>query len=245
MQKRPRGRQGFSSSRKSSDSGQLARTVVLAIVAFVIASLLFRSLAVNSFRLSSDTPHGRTGDRIIVSMPAYAPHIGPLQLPGIRTPRYGDVVVMRAPGTPQPGPVAQLLAAPVELLSLYTLDPFVSTHTELPRVPVVRRVVGLPGDRVRVYPGRTEIHRANGAVQVLGRQPLVETDDPERDEMLLSEYLVPVGEYFVDAGVGDAVPDSGLAIEHMDSRHWGPIPKERFIARAILRYWPFDRFGSL
>lgn len=45
---------------------------------------------------------------------------------------------------------------------------------------------------------------------------------------------IPAGKYFV---LGDNRPHSS------DSREFGPIAKEDFIGKAILRYWPFPDFG--
>ncbi len=46
--------------------------------------------------------------------------------------------------------------------------------------------------------------------------------------------VIPPGQYFV---LGDNRPHSS------DSREFGPIAKEDFIGKAVLRYWPFPEFG--
>ena len=50
------------------------------------------------------------------------------------------------------------------------------------------------------------------------------------------EIIVPEGQYFVS---GDNRGHSS------DSREFGPIPKEDFIGKAFLRYWPFSDAGVI
>jgi signal peptidase I len=94
----------------------------------------------------------------------------------------------------------------------------------------VKRVVGLPGDRLRF------IH--NHAV-VNGRR-LDETyarTSPCTDVCNLpQEIVIPPGHYFM-AGDNRGASD--------DSRAWGPVRREDLVGRAFFRYLPLKRFGSL
>ncbi len=90
----------------------------------------------------------------------------------------------------------------------------------------VKRVVGLPGDVVEIKRGRVYV---NGVARV--------------EPYLTKEYLgsmapqkVPHGSYFV---LGDNRRASN------DSRDWGPVPADNLIGRALVTYWPLDRWGTL
>lgn len=48
----------------------------------------------------------------------------------------------------------------------------------------------------------------------------------------------------VDAVQGDRIRVRGDNRENScDSSVWGPLPKDRLVAKVVLRYWPLERFG--
>lgn len=92
----------------------------------------------------------------------------------------------------------------------------------------VKRVVGLPGDRVAILDGR--LHRAGRAVP----EPAV---DPEAlDSVYWEPPRVPDGHVLV---LGDHRADS------VDSREWGPVPVGSLVGRVTLVMWPVPRFGGV
>jgi signal peptidase I len=102
-------------------------------------------------------------------------------------------------------------------------------------VPFIKRVIGLPGDRVELRDGKVYVN----AVQL--KEPYIfedggvpQTTDPAPGGA--TEWLVPEDELLV---MGDHRQDSA------DSRNFGPIEMMHVIGRAWLRYWPFDTFGVL
>ncbi|NJD30080.1 MAG: signal peptidase I [Chloroflexi bacterium] len=102
-------------------------------------------------------------------------------------------------------------------------------------VPFIKRVIGLPGDRVEIREGRVYL---NG---VELREDYVYRDGgrPQPTEPTpggATSWLVPAEGLFV---MGDHRRDSA------DSRSFGPIEVSQVIGRAWLRYWPFDTFGIL
>lgn len=89
----------------------------------------------------------------------------------------------------------------------------------------IKRVVGLPGERVEIR---------DGLVYVNG-QLLDEPWQPIRDHTAFPPYVVPPGQVFV---LGDNRPNSN------DSRTWGGgLPIQRIVGRAWLCIWPPERFG--
>jgi signal peptidase I len=91
----------------------------------------------------------------------------------------------------------------------------------LPRpsgLEVVKRVVGLPGERVRLAEGRIEV---DGRVL---HEPYLEAGGGDRLDLRLgpAEYLV----------LGDNRAASS------DGRDFGPVPGDAFVGRVRFAYWP-------
>ncbi len=89
----------------------------------------------------------------------------------------------------------------------------------------IKRVIGLPGDHVRI---------ADGIVYV-NNQPLYEPFIAEAPRYF-GEWDVPSGEYFV---LGDNRNNSS------DSHSWGFVPREDIVGRALLIYWPLSEMTIL
>ncbi|MGA3125795.1 MAG: signal peptidase I [Candidatus Korobacteraceae bacterium] len=92
----------------------------------------------------------------------------------------------------------------------------------------IKRIVGVPGDRVEIF---------RGAVFVNGER-LQEPYVPEqfRDERSMSEIMVPEGSYFV---LGDHRNLSS------DSRDFGVVERKAIFGKAVFAYWPARMMGKL
>ena len=90
----------------------------------------------------------------------------------------------------------------------------------------IKRVVGLPGDRVAIH---------HGTVYINGTE-LPEPYVPARyaDERSQPEMDIPAGQYFV---MGDHRSIS------FDSREFGPVAKPLIYGKAEFVYWPFREAG--
>ena len=101
--------------------------------------------------------------------------------------------------------------------------------------PFIKRVIGLPGDRIDLQDGFVIV---NGTQ--LDEPYLFERrGEPEPTEPSIggaTSWLVPDGALFV---MGDHRAASA------DSREFGPIDVSTVLGRALLRYWPLDTFGTL
>ncbi len=107
-------------------------------------------------------------------------------------------------------------------------DVVVFRYPRDPSKSYIKRVVGVPGDRVRVVAGRVHL---NGRALQENYISLGETDLRSYPEV-----TVPAGAYYV---MGDHRTMSN------DSREFGPV-SERFIyGKAVFVYWPVERAGSL
>lgn len=89
----------------------------------------------------------------------------------------------------------------------------------------IKRVIGLPGDEVRVVDGTVFVND----------QPLYESYLAEEPNYT-GNWTVPTGSYFV---LGDNRNNSS------DSHLWGFVPEEDLVGRALLVYWPLDKFTLL
>lgn len=186
----------------------------------ILAVLLLRSFLVEPFRIPSNSmmPTLLTGDFILVNKYAY----------GIRLPVLDNKVVEM--GEPARG------------------DVVVFRYPKDPSVDYIKRVVGLPGDRVGYY---NKIIYING--EPVGQVPagvyigvgsgISMSGASERQEQLgevlhdilvmprtpglEGEYVVGEDEYFV---MGDNRDNSN------DSRYWGPVPESNLVGKAF-RVW--------
>ncbi len=97
-----------------------------------------------------------------------------------------------------------------------------------PTKSYIKRVIGLPGDAVKVERGQV----------LVNKQPLTESYVPEefRDEISRPETIVPPGNYYV---LGDHRSSSN------DSRSWGTVPRDYIYGKAVFAYWPLERMGVL
>ena len=93
--------------------------------------------------------------------------------------------------------------------------------------PLIKRVVGLPGDTVEVREGRLLL---NGEPQ---REPYLNRS-PRGRQAPYGPTRVPEDHYFM---MGDNRTRSH------DSRFFGPVPEEDLIGEALLRFWPPGRAG--
>jgi signal peptidase I len=185
----------------------------------IVAVLLLRSFVVEPFRIPSGSmmPTLLAGDFILVSKFSYG-----LRLPVLDTKFFGA-------GTPERG------------------DVVVFRYPEEPSVAYIKRVVGLPGDRLSYV---DKVLYVNGVPAVQtdlpserwaseGLQLRHEDLGPVGHEILLSRYapawdsewVVPAGHYFA---LGDNRDNS------RDSRFWGFLPDQNLIGKAFIIWMNWD-----
>jgi signal peptidase I len=93
-------------------------------------------------------------------------------------------------------------------------------------VPLIKRVIGLPGETVEIREGRVWV---NGqALDEAYLAPVTQQD--------YGPLTVPQGHVFV---MGDNRNYSN------DSRFFGPVPVSQIWGRAWISYWPPQEFGFL
>lgn len=90
----------------------------------------------------------------------------------------------------------------------------------------IKRVIGLPGEKVAVKGGRVYINN----------KPLQEKYIEDAPDYQYGPVTVPTDSYLV---LGDNRNNS------YDSHYWGFVPRDRIIGRAVVRFWPLNRLGEL
>lgn len=100
-------------------------------------------------------------------------------------------------------------------------------------IDYIKRIIGVPGDRVGLKGGTYYVNGERLFEPYLAANTYISGGNYLRED---SEIIVPKGRYFVS---GDNRGHSS------DSREFGPIPKEDFIGKALLRYWPFSQAGVI
>jgi len=117
----------------------------------------------------------------------------------------------------------------------------------------VKRVVGVPGDRVRLVDQRVFVNgRALNepyAIHTLPypdhyrdnfpAEPNVQLPEAAlrmlRENVVNGELVVPAGQYFA---LGDNRDNS------LDSRYWGFVPRENIIGQPLFVFWSYDAPGE-
>lgn len=190
------------------------------LVAFGVTTFLFTTVGVLG---TSDLPNVRPWERVFI--PKYETWLYRLGYGGYRR---GDLVVVKPPAD------APSARQPLPLLGRwgFTYRPY-----------FIKRVVGLPGDRIRMEQGQLYLngHKLEEAHTVpywRAQGQWDQTSDlansaywPFRHDPGVPEYVVPAGHYFV---VGDNRSWGGSE----DSRTFGPVPLEQMGGRAATVIWP-------
>ncbi|MEM9554815.1 MAG: signal peptidase I [Acidobacteriota bacterium] len=111
---------------------------------------------------------------------------------------------------------------------------------ESPTTDLVKRCIGLPGDRIRMerktlYVNGEEVDDSaftqHTDERVFSDQPSPFYGAQVRKRDNISEFTVPEGEFFF---LGDNRDES------YDSRFWGTVPRHYLKGRALMIYWSYE-----
>ncbi len=215
--------------------GDLPTLVVAVGVALLIRTFLFQSFYVPS---ESMLPTMLVGDHVFVNKIVYGLKIpfADRRVLRFRPPRRGEVVVFQLGR----GPAGAI--QPADL------------RTDWPRDAFVKRLVGLPGDRIEVRGGRVivngevlpleptgESFQGNGGaaydvwIETLGECRHRVLDDPARAGIDMPEITIRPGRYLF---LGDNRDNS------KDGRVFGTVRLEEMEGPAGLMYWSWAWNGS-
>jgi len=221
------------------DSGGFLRDLPTLIGAIAVA-LAIRTFLVQPFYVPSDSmlPTLLVGDHVFVNKFLFGAGVTgtSVRFPSISEPKRGDVVVFQFAR----GPNGTIFPAHL--------------RPDLPRDAFVKRLIGLPGERVAVVQGRLVIDG-----DVVAQEPLAKTftdqtgrvfdlyvealdgcshyvlDDPQWPSDDMAEITIKPDHYFF---MGDNRDNS------YDGRRVGTVRAEELAGPARLLYWSWDWNGS-
>jgi signal peptidase I len=189
----------------------------------LVAVALVRAFLVQSFVVPTGSmdPTVRVGDRVLVTPLAY--RLGEIE--------RGHVVVFDGAGVFEPAaapastPLAQLGSGIAELFSM-----------PLGSRAYVKRVIGLPGERVVCCDSR-------GRLTIDGK-PLVEPyiEPPGVASAVPFDVVVPPGRLWV---MGDHRSASADSRAHVGDPGGGTVPMDRVVGRVVGIYWPMAHAGGV
>ena len=173
---------------------EILETLGMAVILFLVINLISARVRVEGFSMM---PTLDNGEYMLIGRLAYK--LGDYQ--------RGDIIVFRPPMYPD-APFWQ---------RLFGLPGFDDNYEDY-----VKRIIGLPGETVRI---------ANGTV-FINDVPLIEPYIAAPPDYS-NEWTVPEGQLFV---LGDNRNNSA------DSHAWGFLPEENVLGKALVVYWPFADF---
>lgn len=149
-------------------------------------------------------------------------------------PERGDIVTFEAPSKSYISAIEANLANPVAVYD-YNINNIFSKFRyyvlEIGKTSYIKRVIGLPGEYIKIE---------NGKVYING----TELDEPYLQDTVITDSLNGA---FTDI----TVPDGCLFVlgdnrsQSTDSRRFGCIPQEKIESKVWIRFWPFSLFGKV
>ena len=198
-------------SGQKTTRGSLFELVTIVAVALGLA-LGIQAFLVKPFRIPSESmvPTLQIGQRVLVDRVSYK----------FSEPDRGDIVVFKPPSG-QPGECG--VEHPRD-------QPCPEGTPGQSDTNFIKRVVGLPGDRLKVVEGSVYINGKRQGESFARLDPQCPTCNLPR------EITIPKDHYYM---MGDNRGESA------DSRQWGPVPQDWIIGKAFATYWPPGRIGLL
>lgn len=191
--------------------------------------LLLRSFLVEPFRIPSGSmlPTLRVGDFILVNKFSYGLH-----LPVLRT-------EFLSLGKPQRG------------------DVVVFKYPENPRIDYIKRIIGLPGDKIAYHDKKLIVNGEPVEIDFIGSYNrrtdrggpgtfgLFVEHLPGAEHQILIHPLAPAIDFEVTVDEGNYFVMGDNRDDSLDSRYWGFMPEENLVGKAffIWMHWDFGGNG--
>lgn len=150
-----------------------------------------------------------------------------------KMPERGDIITFEAPSKMAlsaeevdfNNPVAVYENQPKNIFSKFTYYVL-----EWGKQSFIKRVIGLPGEHIKIEDGKVYI---NGEEY---KEDYLQEDVKTTSSGVFTDFVVPENYVFA---MGDNRAES------TDCRSFGCIPLEKIEGRVVLRFFPFNRFGKV
>ena len=195
----------------------------------ILAVFMIRSFVVEPFKIPSGSmmPTLLAGDFILVNKFTY----------GLRVPILNNTFI--EVGKPE------------------RVDVFVSHYPPDPSIDYIKRVIGVPGDRIEYRNKQLFINGepaqltliddyqyvAPGLNMVTAKHYQEQLGEVSHDVLIEDSSLAIDGEVVVPAGHYFAMGDN--RDNSKDSRFWGFVPEQNLVGKAFLIWWNFDNFSRI
>ena len=167
--------------------------------------------------------------------------------PLLKSPERGDVILLQNYKDGKMSPFKRILRTISLFVTVHKWQPFEENPVSGTR-PVLRRVVGLPGDTIYIdryvvfikpagqshFLTEFELTNSRYNAKILVPPALWDSDLGARAS--ISQITLGNDEYFV---LGDD------RLSSADSRIWGPVKQSSILGKALVLYFPFNKFSFL
>ena len=208
---------GLNKNKEKKGAKNNLREIAEAVVIALVLAILIRTFVIQAFKIPSGSMEDTLliGDHIIVSKFAYGlqvPKPAMINLFGAQVPFF-ETTLVPSWGHVERGDVI-VFRFPVDRDKDF-----------------IKRVVGLPGDKVEL---RNKVIYINGAKwdEHFGVNKGGMYGESTEKNIDFGPYVVPEGTVFV---MGDNRDRS------YDSRYWGPVPFKDIKGKALIIYWSWNR----
>lgn len=110
-------------------------------------------------------------------------------------------------------------------------DIVVVKHPQTKNRLVIKRVIGLSNETLLISHGQVFV------------------DNKKIEEEYISENVSTTGKSIIQESANYKIPENSYVVlgdnraDSVDSREWGPITENNIVAKVLLVYYPFERFG--
>ncbi len=246
MSKRSRALRYYRSYKPQGPIKKSIRFVLKLIIAVFLFYLLLHTFFFQSYRVrtTGEAEQPLYAGRILATPLLYGPQVNVIdyRLPTLQSPKRGDVVIVQAGNPPQLAWYAVTLNTLARFFTFHKFVPFEENEfSDVSRYQVMR-VIGMPGDEIRMSEFRIKIKTANSSY-FIDEQEVIQTDyklvlpqlsaavSTESDSLAGGHAQMELsrGEYLL-------APDDrsrfGL------SKYWQPSQINDINAKALFVYWP-------
>ena len=138
-----------------------------------------------------------------------------------KVPKRGDIITFEKP-----------ISSPKAIYKEETkgiFNKFLYYVLEINKISYIKRVIGLPGEKVQIKEGKVFINGEELEESYLPQGTITESK-------YLNDFVVPEGYIFA---MGDNRKNS------KDCRDFGCIPIEKIEGTVLIRFWPLNKIGSV